>query len=67
MQTAATLSATTKDLVVLQPGEGVLDVGSHLKMLGVIGFLSGQQIPAELLAARDDEAGVDVRAGNERC
>jgi hypothetical protein len=42
METGAALSAVTEDLVVLHPGEGVLDAGPDPAVLGVVFFLPGR-------------------------
>ncbi|GAA0902235.1 hypothetical protein GCM10009574_090790 [Streptomyces asiaticus] len=44
----------------------MLDTRSDPAMLGVVGFLAGQQGPAGSFAVRDDQAGVDVGAVAER-
>lgn len=50
---------------MLHAGEGMLHAGPHASVLGVVGFLAGQERAAGPLAVRDDESGVDVGAVTE--
>jgi hypothetical protein len=62
VEAVAALSAVAEDLVVLHPGEGVLDAGADLAVSGVVLFLALQQRSPGAFAVRDDQASVDVGA-----
>ena len=62
VEAVAALAAVTQDLVVLHPGEGMLDAGTDPTMLGVVFLLTREEWPAGPFSVRDDESGVDVGA-----
>ena len=46
VEAVAALAAVTEDLVVLHPGEGMLDAGTDPTMLGVVFLLTREEWPA---------------------
>lgn len=62
VEAVAGLSAVSKDLLVLQPADRMLDPRTVPPMFRAVGLLTGQQGPAGSFAVRDDQAGADVGA-----
>ena len=58
VESGSLLPAITQDLVVLHPGEGMLDAGTDPTMLGVVFLLTREEWPAGPFSVRDDQAGV---------
>lgn len=62
VEAVAALAAVTQDLVVLHPGEGMLDAGTNPTMLRIVFLLTREQWSAGPFSVRDDESGVDIGA-----